>query len=43
MREGIFLGARWSPGRFNDLSGNDIEIEEPGQGAMSDKPGEAWS
>jgi hypothetical protein len=36
MREGILLGARWSPGGFNHLTSDDIEIDEPGQGAMSD-------
>ena len=35
--EGILLGARRSPGWFDDLSGHDIEIDEPGQRAMADK------
>ena len=36
MREGILLGACWSPGRLDDVPGDDIKIDEPGQGAMSD-------
>ena len=36
MRESILFGARGSPGRFDDVSGDDIEIDEPGQGAMPD-------
>ena len=34
MRESILFGARGSRGRFNHLSGDHIEIDEPGQGAM---------
>src|SRR5260370_39042717 len=36
MGERIFLGARRTPRWFNDLSGDDIEVDEPGQGAMPD-------
>jgi hypothetical protein len=32
MREGIFLGAGWSPGGFDDVPGDDSKIDEPGQG-----------
>jgi len=34
--QGILLGARRPPGRFDDLSSHDIEMDEPGQGAMPD-------
>lgn len=36
MRKSILFGARWSPRWFDDLAGDDIQIKEPGQGAMSD-------
>ena len=36
MRESILFGARGSPGRFDDVPGDDIEIDEPGQRAMPD-------
>ncbi len=34
MRQGILLGARWSPRRDDDLSSDDIEIDEPGECPM---------
>ena len=34
--QGILLSARRPPGWFDDLSGHDIEIDEPGQRAMPD-------
>src|SRR5258708_942674 len=34
--QGILLGARRSPGWFDDLSGPHVEIDEPGQRAMPD-------
>jgi hypothetical protein len=36
MGQGILLRARWAPGWLNDVSGHDVEIDEPGQGAMPD-------
>ena len=36
MSQGILLGAGRSPGRFDDLPGDDIKIDEPGQRAMPD-------
>ncbi len=36
MGERILLRARWSPRWFDDLAGHHIQIDEPGQGAMSD-------
>ena len=36
MRESILFGARGSPGRFDDVPGDDIKIDEPGQRAMPD-------
>ena len=37
MRQRILFGACGSPGGNNDLSGDDIEIDEPGQGAMPNR------
>src|SRR6266481_4478878 len=36
MSESILLGARGSRGRLNHLAADDIEIDEPRQGAMPD-------
>ena len=36
MRQGILLGAGWSPRWLDDVSGHDIKIDEPGQRAMPD-------
>ncbi len=36
MRESILFGARGSPRRLDDVAGDDIEIDEPGQRAMPD-------
>ena len=36
MRQSILFGARGSPGRFDDVPADDIQIEEPGQRAMPD-------
>ena len=36
MGEGILFRAGGSPRRVDDLTRDDIEIDEPGQGAMSD-------
>lgn len=36
MRESILFGARRSPGWFDDVAGDDIEIDKPGEGAMPD-------
>src|SRR5437879_45223 len=37
MREGIRLSARGSPGRFNHLSGDHLEMDEPGQSALPNR------
>ena len=34
MRQGILLGAGWSPRWLDDVPGHDIKIDEPGQCAM---------
>ena len=34
MGQSILFGTPGSPGRFNHLSEHDIEMDEPGQGAM---------
>ena len=36
MRQSILFGASRSPGGFDDVSGHDIKIDEPGQRAMPD-------
>ena len=36
MGQGILLSAGRSPGRFDDVPGDHIEIDEPGQRAMPD-------
>ncbi len=36
MRQRILLSACWPPGGFDDVPGDDIKIEEPGQRAMPD-------
>src|SRR5713101_9784480 len=36
MRQGILLGAGWSPRWLDDAPGHDIKIDEPGQRAMPD-------
>jgi len=36
MRQGILLGAGWSPRWLDDVPGHDIKIDEPGQRAMPD-------
>jgi hypothetical protein len=35
MGQGILLSARRPPGRFDDISCDHVEIDEPGQNAMS--------
>ena len=36
MGQGIFFGARRAPGWLNDMSGDHVEIDEPGQRPMPD-------
>src|SRR5260221_13008518 len=36
MRQRILLSACWPPGGVDDVPGDDIKIEEPGQRAMPD-------